>query len=70
MNEAISACRFLKVEGSYMLGFTVLGATVMSSVIINEAISACRCLKVEGSYMQVSTVHQLIFFLSSYKLEA
>ena len=24
MNETISACRFLKVEGSYMQGFTVV----------------------------------------------
>ena len=39
-----------------MLGFTVLGATVLALIIINEAISACRFLKVEGSYMRVATV--------------
>ena len=34
MNEAISACRFLKVNSSYMGVSTVLGATVL--VLINE----------------------------------
>ena len=56
MNEVISACRFLQVEGSYMQVSTVLGATVLVSIIMNAAISACRFLKVEGSYMRVSTV--------------
>ena len=56
MNEAISACMFLKVEGSYMRVSTVLGATVLVLIIMNEAISACRFLTVEGSYMRVSTV--------------
>ena len=36
--------------------FTVLGATVLVSVINNEAITACRFLKVKGSYMQVPNV--------------
>ena len=54
MNEAISACRFLKVQGSYMRVSTVLGAIVLVLIIMNEAISACRFLKVEGSYMRVS----------------
>ena len=40
MNEAISVCRFLKVEGSYTWG---------CYCIMNEAISVCRFLKVEGS---------------------
>ena len=31
----ISACRFLKVEGFYMLACTVLGATVIASEIVN-----------------------------------
>ena len=64
MNEAISACRFLKVEGSYMQVSTVLGAIVLVSIIMNDAISAYRFLKVEGSYMQVSTESDamLIFF--------
>ena len=56
MNKAVSACRFLKVEGSYMQFFTVLGAIVLVSIIINETISAFKLLKVEGSYMRVSTV--------------
>ena len=47
MNEAISACRFLKVEGSYMRVSTVLGAIVLVLNIMNEAISACRFLKVK-----------------------
>ena len=38
-NEAISACRFLKVEGSYMCVAIVFGAIVLVSVIMNEAIS-------------------------------
>ena len=49
MNEAIPACRFLKVEGSYLRVFTVLGAIVLVSIIMNDAISAYRFLKVEGS---------------------
>ena len=56
MNEAIPACRFLKVEGSYMRPSTVLGAIVLVLSIMNEAISACMLLKVEGSCMRVSTV--------------
>ena len=56
MNEVISACRFLKVEGSYMRVSTVLGATVLVLIIMNEAISTYSFLKVEGSYMRVSTV--------------
>ena len=55
-NAAISACRFLKVEGSYMLIFTVLGAIVLALIIRNEAVSTCRFLKVEGFYMQVPIV--------------
>ena len=61
--KAISACRFLKVEGSYMQGFTVLGASVLVSIIMNEAISACRFLKVQGSYMRASTVFGAIEFV-------
>ena len=49
MNEASSACRFLKMEGSYMWVSTVLGAIVLVLIITSEAISACRFLKVEGS---------------------
>ena len=49
MNEAISACRFLKLEGSYMRVSTVLAAIVLVLIITNEATSACRFLKVEGS---------------------
>ena len=56
MNEAISVCRFLTVEGSYMRVSTVLGAIVLVLIILNEAVSACRLLKVEVSYMHVSTV--------------
>ena len=56
MNAAISARRFLNVEGSYMLVFTVLGPTVLVLIIMNAAISARRFLKVEGSYMRVFTV--------------
>ena len=56
MNEAISACMFLKLEGSYMRFSTVLGSTVLVLIIMNEAISACRFLKMKGSYMRVSTV--------------
>ena len=41
MNEAIPACRLLKVEGSYMPDCTEL-ATVLVLIIMNEAISACR----------------------------
>ena len=44
VNEAISACSFLEVEGSYMRVSTVLGATALVSIIINEAIPACRFL--------------------------
>ena len=44
MNEAISACRFLTGEGSYMRVSTVLGATVLVSIRMNEAISACKFL--------------------------
>ena len=54
-NKAISACRFLKVEGSYMRVSTVLGAIVLVSIITNKAISASRFLKMEGSYMRVFT---------------
>ena len=46
-NEAISACRFLKMKGSYIRGFIVFGAIVLVSIIMNEAISACRFLKVD-----------------------
>ena len=46
--EVISACRFSKVEGSYMQVFTVLGAIVLVSIIMNEEISACGFLKVQG----------------------
>ena len=55
MNEAISACMFLKVETSYMQGFTVW-ATVLVPIKINKAISACMFLKVETSYRGVSPV--------------
>ena len=56
MSEAIPACRFLTVEGSYMRASTVFGAIVLVLVIINEVISVCRFLKVKGSYTSVSTV--------------
>ena len=56
MSEAISACRFLQVEGSYMLVSTVLGAIVLVSIIMNEATSDCRFCKLEGFYMLVSAV--------------
>ena len=46
MNKAISACRFLKVQGSYMRVSTVLGAIFLTSIMMNEAISACRILYV------------------------
>ena len=39
-----------------MLAFTVLGATVLASIIMNEANSAYRFLTVEGSYMHGFTV--------------
>ena len=65
MNEVISACRFLKVEGSYMRGFTVLGAIDLLLIVINAAISACRFLKVKDSYMRVSTI-ELNFIFSIY----
>ena len=55
MNEAISACRFFKVEGSYMRGFTVFGAIVLLSIIMNEAISAC-VLKSRMLFYAVFTV--------------
>ena len=38
INEAISACRFLKAEGSYMPVSTVFGAIVLVLIMINEAI--------------------------------
>ena len=41
---------------------TVLGATVLVSIIMNEAVSACMFLKVEGSYMRISTVLVYIAF--------
>ena len=50
MNEGISACRFLTVEGSYMRVSTALGAIVLDLIIMNEGISACWFLTVEGSY--------------------
>ena len=53
MNEAISACRFLNVKGSYMRVFTVLREIVLVLIMLHEAISACRFLKMEGSYMWV-----------------
>ena len=59
-NRAISACRFLKVEGSYIRVSTVLGAIILVLIIMNRAISACRFLKVEGTYMRVSTVLEAI----------
>ena len=40
VNETISACRILKVEGSYMRASTVLGAIVLVLIITSEAISA------------------------------
>ena len=52
MNEAISACRFLKVEGSYMRVSTVLGPIVLVLIIMNETIPFCMLLKVECYYMQ------------------
>ena len=51
MNEVISACRFLEVEGSFMRFSTVLGANVLALNIRNQATSACRFLKVEGYFM-------------------
>ena len=50
MNEAISACRSLNVQGTYILVSTVLGAIVLVFIIMNEAISAGRLLKPVGSY--------------------
>ena len=35
---------------------TVLGASVLVSIIMNVAISVFRCLKVQGSYVRVITV--------------
>ena len=64
MNEAILACTIVKVEGSYMQSFTVIGEIVLVLIIMNEAISACRFLKVEGSYMRVSTVLGAMVLLS------
>ena len=58
-NEAISTCRYLKVEGSYMLASTVLAAIFLVLIIMNEVISGFRFLKVEGSYMWVSTVYSI-----------
>ena len=58
INEAISACRFLKVEGSYVRVSTVLWATVLVSIIINEAISACRFLKVKVLICGVSQYYE------------
>ena len=55
MNEATSACRFFKVEGSSKRASTVFGEIVLASIIM--AISACRFFKVEGSYMGASTVY-------------
>ena len=60
MNEAILACKFLKVEGSYMWVFTVLGAIILALIITNEAILACTVLKVEGSCMQGFNVLEAI----------
>ena len=57
MNEAISVCRFVKVEGSYILVSTVVRATDLVLIIMNEAITNCRFLKkVEYSDMRVFTV--------------
>ena len=49
--ETISACKFFKVEGSYMRVFSVFVAIVLVSIIMNDAISSCRFLKVEISYV-------------------
>ena len=54
MNEPISACRFLKMKGSYMQGFYC---------IVNEPILALRFFKVEGFYMQGFTVPQTSSFV-------
>ena len=37
MDETISACRFLKVKGSYMPVSTVFGAIVLVLIIINAS---------------------------------
>ena len=36
MNEAISACRFLTVKGSYMRGSTVFGAIVLAMILLKK----------------------------------
>ena len=56
MNEAIPACRFFKVEGSYMLASTVFGVIILVTIKINAAIPAGRFFKVDASFMRVSTV--------------
>ena len=65
MNETISACWFLKMEGSYMRGFTVLGSTVLVLIILNSAISACMFLNVEGSFTYMDCYCIFSVFLSS-----
>ena len=56
MNEAISACRYLTVEGSCMRVFTIMGAIFLISILMHETISACRFLTMEGSCMRGSTL--------------
>ena len=60
MNEAMSVCRFLKVEGSYIPVSTVSGAIFLVSIITNEATSAYRFLKVEVFFMLVFTAVNVI----------
>ena len=49
MNEALSACRFLLMEGSYMQVSTKFGAIVLVLIAMNEAISACMLFQVAGA---------------------
>ena len=53
LNEAISACRFLKVEGFCMRASTVFGVIILVLIITNEAVSGCGLLKVDGSFIRV-----------------
>ena len=49
-NEAISACTFLKVEGSYMWVSTVLGAIFLVFMGVNKASPACKFIYVSSGF--------------------
>ena len=54
MNEAILACRLLKVEGSYMMASTVLGAIVLVKATRRHGGSCPVALVVRGQQSALS----------------